>query len=96
MGVPEVDTVVAGAGIAGLAAALELQGRGREVLVIDPSDRPGGVMRTDHVAGFVVERGPNTALGKAPMRRFLDDRGLDGALQPARPASRIRTQPRRS
>ena len=36
VGVPEVDAVVAGAGIAGLAAALELQGRGREVLVVDP------------------------------------------------------------
>jgi len=90
MGVPEVDTVVAGAGIAGLAAALELQGRGREVLVIDPADRPGGVMRTDHLAGFVIERGPNTALVKAPMRSFLDGRGLEAALIPARPASRIR------
>ena len=29
-------------------------------------------MRTDHVAGFVVERGPNTAQVKAPMRRFLE------------------------
>ena len=80
MGVPEVDAVVAGAGIAGLAAALELQGRGREVLVIDPSDRPGGVLRTDHVAGYVVERGPNTALVKAPMRRFLGERGLEDTL----------------
>jgi oxygen-dependent protoporphyrinogen oxidase len=90
MGVPEVDAVVAGAGIAGLAAALELQARGREVLVIDPADRPGGVMRTDHMAGFVVERGPNTAQVKPVMRRFLDARGLAGALQPARPASRLR------
>lgn len=90
MGVPEVDALVAGAGIAGLAAALDLQGRGREVLVVDPSDRPGGVMRTDHVAGYVVERGPNTTQVKAPMRQFLDARGLAGALQPARPASRLR------
>jgi oxygen-dependent protoporphyrinogen oxidase len=90
VGVPEVDAVVAGGGIAGLAAALALQGRGREVLVIDPSDRPGGVMRTDHVGGFVVERGPNTAQVKAPMRRFLGERGLEDALIAARPASRLR------
>lgn len=90
MGVPEVDAVVAGAGIAGLAAALELQSRGREVLVIDPADRPGGVMRTDHVAGYVIERGPNTAQLKAPMLRFLEGRGLEAALVPARPASRLR------
>jgi oxygen-dependent protoporphyrinogen oxidase len=81
---------VAGAGIAGLAAALELQSRGREVLVIDPADRPGGVMRTDHVAGYVIERGPNTAQLKAPMLRFLEARGLEEALVPARPASRLR------
>jgi oxygen-dependent protoporphyrinogen oxidase len=90
VGVPEVDAVVAGAGIAGLAAALELQGRGREVLVIDPADRPGGAMRTDHINGYVVERGPNTAQVKASMLRFLTDRGLETALQPARPAARLR------
>jgi oxygen-dependent protoporphyrinogen oxidase len=90
VGVPEVDAVVAGAGIAGLAAALELQSRGREVLVIDPADRPGGVMRTDHVTGYVIERGPNTVQLKAPMLRFLEARGLEDALVPARPASRLR------
>ena len=61
-GVARVDAVVAGAGIAGLAAALELQSAGHEVTLIDPADRPGGVMRTDHVGGYVVERGPNTTL----------------------------------
>src|SRR5262245_25513189 len=90
MGVPEVDALVAGAGIAGLAAALELQSRGREVLVLDPLDRPGGVLRTDPGAGYVVERGANSAMVKAPMLRFLEERGLEGALQAARPASRAR------
>lgn len=90
MGVPEVDALVAGAGIAGLAAGLELQARGREVLVMDPSDRPGGVLRTDHVNGYVVERGANSAQIKAPMLRFLTERGLETALQAARPASKLR------
>ena len=87
---PEVDAVVVGAGIAGLAAALELQATGHEVTVIDPSDRPGGVMRTDHAGGYVVERGPNTTQVKAPMRAFLEQRGLDEALLRAQPASRLR------
>ncbi len=34
--------VVAGAGLAGLAAALHLAGRGREVTVIERADHPGG------------------------------------------------------
>lgn len=87
---PEIDAVVVGAGIAGLGAALELQAAGCEVLVIDPGDRPGGVMRTEHVAGFVVESGPNTTVVKAPMRRFLEERGLTGLLRKATPASRLR------
>jgi oxygen-dependent protoporphyrinogen oxidase len=87
---PQVDAVVVGAGIAGLAAALELQSAGGEVTVIDPADRPGGVMRTDHAGGYVVERGPNTAQVKAPMRAFLAQRGFEGALVRAQPASRLR------
>lgn len=87
---PDVGTVVVGAGIAGLSAALELQAAGTDALVIDPSDRPGGVLRTDHVAGFVIERGPNTIQVKAPMRAFLRRWQLEDALLRALPASRLR------
>ena len=79
-----------GAGIAGLAAAVELQQHVRDVVVIDPSDRPGGVMRTDHVGGYVIERGPNTFQVKAPMLASLRRDGLDPALLRALPASRLR------
>ena len=85
-----VDAVVVGAGIAGLAAALELQSGGCEVVVVDPLERPGGVIRTDHVASYVVERGPNTFQVKAPMLEFLEARGLSDTLQPASPESRLR------
>ena len=86
----DVGAVVVGAGIAGLAAALELQEKVREVFVVDASDRPGGVMRTDHVAGYVIERGPNTIQVKAPMLRLLERLGLRDALLEAQPASRLR------
>lgn len=89
-GTPEVGAVVVGGGIAGLAAALELQREISEVLVLDASDRPGGVMRTDHVSGYVVERGPATLQVKAPMLAALRERGLETALQRAQPASRHR------
>lgn len=84
MSAAEVDAVVIGAGIAGLAAATTLQAAGCEVVVVDPSDRPGGVMRTDHVNGYVVERGPNTSLIKGPMQAFLASRGLLEAVEPAK------------
>lgn len=91
MGDPEVGAVVAGAGIAGLAAALQLQLAGEEVLVVDASDRPGGVMRTDHVSGYVVERGPNTIHVKAPMLDFLRALRAEKPLLAARPTSRLRS-----
>lgn len=79
-----------GGGIAGLAAAVELQRSVSDVLVLDASDRPGGVMRTDHVDGYVIERGPNTFQVKAPMLEVLRRDGLDAALVAAAPASRHR------
>jgi len=81
---------VVGAGAAGLGAALELQQSVPDVLVIDPADRPGGVMRTDHVKGYVIERGPNTFQVKAPMLEVLRRDGLEQALLQALPASRVR------
>ena len=90
MSAAEVDAVVVGAGVAGLAAALELQSYGCEVVVIDPSDRPGGVMRTDHVSGFVIERGPNTTQVSAEMDAFLRRHALIPALCAAEPEGRSR------
>jgi oxygen-dependent protoporphyrinogen oxidase len=87
---PEVGAVVVGSGISGLAAALELQPGVPDVLVVDASDRPGGVMRTDHVGGYVVERGPNTVQVKAPMLGALRRLGLDEGLVRAEPESRLR------
>jgi oxygen-dependent protoporphyrinogen oxidase len=90
MAAADVGAVVVGAGIAGLAAGLELQESVREVFVVDAGDRPGGVMRTDHVSGYVIERGPNTIQVKAPLLRLLTRLGLRDALEAAQPASRLR------
>jgi oxygen-dependent protoporphyrinogen oxidase len=60
------------------------------VYLIDAGDRPGGALRTDHVAGFVVERGPNTVQVRGPLREFLQRCGLDGELVRAEPESRLR------
>lgn len=90
MAVAELQEVVVGAGAAGLAAALELRGRGHDVLIVDAGDRPGGVMRTDRESGFLFERGPNTLMVKGPALSFLQRQGLEAALQSATPAARSR------
>lgn len=86
----ELDALVIGAGAAGLAAARELAAAGASVELIDPGDRPGGVMRTDRIEGHLVERGPHTLLVKAPALAFLRRHGLEPLLVAASPASRLR------
>lgn len=49
--------MVVGAGLAGLACALDLVARGVDVTVVETADRPGGRMRSDHLEGFVLDRG---------------------------------------
>jgi hypothetical protein len=48
---------VIGSGLAGLSAALTLQGAGQEVVVIDSADRAGGRIASDSIDGFILDRG---------------------------------------
>ena len=56
------DIIVVGAGIAGLAAAFELQRRGLRPLVLEQSARAGGVITTDRIGGYVIDGGPDSLL----------------------------------
>ena len=49
--------LVVGAGIAGLAAATELKGKGAEVVVLEAQDRIGGRLWTDRSLGLAFEIG---------------------------------------
>ncbi len=51
------EVTVIGAGLAGLSAALTLQGAGRLVRVIEASDRVGGRVASDVIDGFTLDRG---------------------------------------
>ena len=62
---------VLGGGIAGLAAAYTLarareSGVPVEELLIEGRDRLGGVIRTEHIDGFVIEAGPDSFLAEKP------------------------------
>lgn len=75
------DVVVVGAGLAGLQCARTLTESGRDVLVLEASDRVGGRIRTDRVDGFLVDRGFQLLNPAYPaVRRVVDVDAL--RLQP--------------
>ena len=69
--VAKAPIVIVGAGLAGLSAAHYLQKFGREVLVLEASDRPGGRVATDNVNGFLCDRGFQLINTKYPELRAL-------------------------
>ncbi len=59
-------TVIIGAGISGLAAAHQLRLQGDDVLLLEAGNQIGGVIGSERVDGFLLERGPNTLRGNTP------------------------------
>ena len=53
-------TIIIGAGLSGLVHAYQLTALGREVLLLEASERPGGVVRSETQDGYLLELGPNT------------------------------------
>ncbi len=68
--------LVVGGGISGLAAAESLvraDARVR-VTVVEATNRLGGIVGTDRVDGFVMERGPDVVVAAKPATRLLCER----------------------
>lgn len=51
----ELPVLIVGAGIAGLSAAWELQGRGVPYLLLDEKNRVGGKIHTEYPQGYLIE-----------------------------------------
>lgn len=81
--------VIIGAGMAGLTCANYLHQRGRDVLLLDAQDVPGGRVRTDLVDGFRLDRGFQILLTAYPeAQRLLNYTALN--LRPFRSGAAIR------
>jgi oxygen-dependent protoporphyrinogen oxidase len=72
-----VRTVVVGAGLSGLAAALASVRRGDETVLLEASDRPGGVVRSERRAGYLLELGPNTVRPTREIAALVRELGLE-------------------
>jgi oxygen-dependent protoporphyrinogen oxidase len=77
----DADVAIVGGGMAGLAAAFELQRRGLSFLLLEARDRWGGVVRTVRAEGFLLEGGPDAFIAQKPDGLALcRELGLEGRL----------------
>ena len=85
------DVVVVGGGLAGIAAALELQAQGRKVLVLERAAVLGGKLGTQHTEHGHFPTGPTSFNGRhAVFWKLLGHLGLDGEARRLSPASGAR------
>jgi oxygen-dependent protoporphyrinogen oxidase len=74
------DVVVIGAGISGLVCAYRLKSLGVDVLLLEKSDRAGGVMQSEIIDGYQIERGPNSSQGTEELLALVEELGMTGEL----------------
>jgi oxygen-dependent protoporphyrinogen oxidase len=72
----QVQALVVGAGISGLAAAYALQKSGVDTLVLESAAHPGGVIESVKRDGFLVEHGPQSFSGNALISKICEDLGI--------------------
>ena len=86
---PATPVAVVGGGIAGLRAALVLHERGHRFALFEAREHLGGVIRTEHEKGFLLEGGPDSFLVQKPEGMALvRSLGLADRLVPTNPSSR--------
>jgi oxygen-dependent protoporphyrinogen oxidase len=76
---------IVGAGITGLALTHHLAERGVDAVTFEATDRPGGVIRTGHVDGAVLEWGPQRLRLTDPVRELIDAAGIGAEVIRADP-----------
>ena len=79
------DSIIIGAGISGLVAAYRLKRMGRDILLIENSNRVGGVIKSEDAEGFLIERGPNSLRGTHEFLDLIEELSLIDELVTADP-----------
>jgi oxygen-dependent protoporphyrinogen oxidase len=77
--------IVIGGGISGLACAVRLKQRGIPVLLLEKSERFGGVVQTIRENGFLFERGPQSFTITPQLNELIGAAGLSSELLRAAP-----------
>ncbi len=80
-----VRVAVIGAGISGLACAYRLQQAGVDVVLLESSNRPGGLIDSVEKDGLLFEAGPQSFQGTDELLELIRELGIEGELQKADP-----------
>jgi oxygen-dependent protoporphyrinogen oxidase len=70
------DAVVIGAGISGLVCAYRLKTLGLDVVLMERSHRAGGVIQSERIDGYLIERGPNSSQGSEELMALIEELGV--------------------
>jgi protoporphyrinogen/coproporphyrinogen III oxidase len=81
-----VSVIVVGGGISGLVCAYALKEAGVETIVLEASHNAGGLIGSEKRAGYLLELGPQSFSGTAPLRALCADLSIADQLLEA-PAS---------
>ncbi len=74
------DVIVIGAGISGLVCAYRLKTLGVDVALLEKSARVGGVIHSERIDGFLIERGPNSSQGTEELVALVEELGVTDEL----------------
>jgi 1-hydroxycarotenoid 3,4-desaturase len=78
---PTYDSIVVGAGVGGLAAAITLASEGQKVLVLEAADGPGGKASALVLEGVEVDTGPSVLTLPFVFQQLIARAGLDPARE---------------
>jgi len=81
----QVPALIVGAGISGLVCAHALRRAGVDALVIEVSDRAGGAIHSERRDGYLLELGPQSFSGTAPLLALCSELGIVGEIVQAPP-----------
>ncbi len=81
-----IDVLIVGGGISGLAVARLLANEGRHVEVWERDNRPGGKINTELYQGYRLEQSASMVVNfRKDVKRFLSESGLDTCKTPLTP-----------
>lgn len=75
------DIIVLGGGISGLVAAFSQQQQGKTVLLLEGSNRFGGVIKTVTKEGYRLEQGPNSILTNVELHNLIKELGIEDKIR---------------